>query len=568
MPLVGGALALILFGLVLFGRILSHALLRWDDATHILENPYLHDPLTFGKFLDLWRHPYFGLYIPMTYTVWGIVKVWTTDPAVFHAVNIVFHLLNTLLVLRIFSQIGMSLSAGFLGATFFLVHPFTVEPVAWISGFKDVGATFWGLLAISVFLSRLRPLAVRSALACLFYAFSVMSKPSGLVFAVIAGLLSCFRRERDDGETDDVKHGSVDQTLRLPSDLACGKNGLGARRKLMEHPMAHAVLGTILALPVIYIAMELQPARHIAEQVHWSKRPIIALDAIAFYAQKLVWPVGLLPDYARVPSLVLSGEWRWKVGLALGLVLGVGWIFWKSPKRSLGPLIMLIALSPNLGMLSFAFQDHSTVADRYAYTALVGAAITVGSLASYRWWMKCVIGGVLPLLSWLSFVQMGYWKDQRVLFNYVLSINPVSFVALDGLGVEAFRRGDLAQAENFFRQALAVNPTNAKVWFNLGSALWVKGVQKAGTDALETSLKLDPNHPDTLNNLGFVYASVGLSEAAESLYRRALWVNPLDVDTRYNLARLLNQKGAHAEASALMDEAFKINPAFAAKVKR
>ncbi len=59
------------------------------------------------------------------------------------------------------------------------------------------------------------------------------------------------------------------------------------------------------------------------------------------------------------------------------------------------------------------------------------------------------------------------------------------------LGIEAYRSGNRAQAQRFFRYALMENPDDVRTW------LWL--VEVADTDAerircLEQALKIDPNH--------------------------------------------------------------------------
>ena len=50
----------------------------------------------------------------------------------------------------------------------------------------------------------------------------------------------------------------------------------------------------LLALPIMWKAREAQPVTEMFVPL-WA-RPLIALDALAFYLGKLVWPVGLWPD--------------------------------------------------------------------------------------------------------------------------------------------------------------------------------------------------------------------------------------------------------------------------------
>lgn len=552
--LAGTILSLVVF--VVFVRVLSYPILRWDDAMHILENPYLYLPMSAEKFASLWRFPYFGLYIPMTYTLWGLLKIWTLEPLVFHALNLLLHICNGVLILWIMNFIGVALVPAVIGTAFFLLHPLAVEPVAWISGLKDVGAMFFGLLAMRIALSRRIHPWIRNGLAFFCYGLSIMSKPSGVVFPILTGLLMVLAAKKQVA------------SISIESESVAGASKEIAPNHIMQQlrhgGVLHALSGFLLISPIIFVSMYLQPSIQIQEYTEWWKRPVIAVDAVYFYVSKILVPWELLPDYARTPSVVWNDKSFWSLTPGL-LVIALPFILWRQAfVLSIGLMLFLVGLAPNLGLIPFAFQDHSTVADRYAYVALFGVALVVAWLSRLKW-VRMTLIILLSVLGFLSFRQVALWQDQVSLFTSVLEVNPRSVVALDGLGVDAYRRGDMVRAEDLFRRALAVNPRASRSWFNVGSVLWLKGDIKGATEALETSLKLDPNHPDTLNNLGFVYAGVGKDQAAESLFRRALYVNRLDLDARYNLAQLMHKQGKAEESVRLLDEAMTINPAFAEK---
>jgi len=73
-------------------------------------------------------------------------------PQAMHLENILLHLLNSLLVLRIglslFRKLAHSVELAFLAACIFALHPLNVEAVAWVSGRTDLLATLFALLAI------------------------------------------------------------------------------------------------------------------------------------------------------------------------------------------------------------------------------------------------------------------------------------------------------------------------------------------------------------------------------------------------------------------------------------
>ncbi len=146
--------------LIVYTRTCGFGSLSLDDAKHIFENPAMNPPSLAG-ILHFWTAPYFGLYIPITYTLWAVAAVvgWrggrpptAIDPAIFHGLNVAVHAANAVLVFSVLRS-GLEkrapnprrdLAAG-LGALLFAVHPIQVEAVAWISGMKDLLFGFFAL---------------------------------------------------------------------------------------------------------------------------------------------------------------------------------------------------------------------------------------------------------------------------------------------------------------------------------------------------------------------------------------------------------------------------------------
>ena len=115
-------------------------------------------------------------YWPLTYTTfWLEHKIWGLAPAGYHVVNVLLHLLNSLLVWRLLLRLAVP--GAWVVAAVFAAHPLHVESVAWIIERKDVLSGLFYLTAVLVWLRFLeQPRPWRYGLALLLFAAGLLSK--------------------------------------------------------------------------------------------------------------------------------------------------------------------------------------------------------------------------------------------------------------------------------------------------------------------------------------------------------------------------------------------------------
>src|SRR5687768_16294610 len=66
------ALAFVTF--LAYARVPTHGFTRWDDHQTLHRNPDFNPP-TLAGIARYWSEPEAGLYIPVTYTVWGMLAI-------------------------------------------------------------------------------------------------------------------------------------------------------------------------------------------------------------------------------------------------------------------------------------------------------------------------------------------------------------------------------------------------------------------------------------------------------------------------------------------------------------
>jgi tetratricopeptide (TPR) repeat protein len=540
-PRVVAALIVACLAILVFIPSITAEFLSWDDYDTLVKNPHFNPPP--DQSIDIgyyWANPHMDLYAPLTYTIWGLLAGQahtdtpdpdtgsTLNPMVFHAINILLHAAAALVVLQLLELIFENIWVCAAGAALFAIHPIQVEPVAWVSGMKDVLAGLLGLIALWQYLRFAKgisssnvsaapaapapePVPVPAAsvegesqppegeeesapievhispvgsyvIATICFALAMLAKPSAIAIPFVAIVLDC----------------------------------LVARRRFSD-AIKPLVIWFVLTIPVLWIAWTSQPATHTESPI--LARPLVMLDSLAFYIYKVLVPARYALDYGRSPGWLLASAqnyWTWIVPVALAIVCIA--TYRKFHWLAIGSLIFAAALIPVLGLFRFDFQIFSSVADRYVYLAMLGPAIILaGALALWNSDVGLRVAGVvIVLLALRSFVQVRTWNNNETVFEHTLAVNPNSVAANNSLGV--LWSGRAEQARLAAQRALAERNEEA---YRLNMQQAAEADAKSLSHYL-ASARIKPNDPTTQFNLGNSMLAQGKHDEAAKYYQHAL----------------------------------------------
>lgn len=557
------ALLLSLISLAAFHAVMQAGFVRWDDDVQVYQNPGLNPP-NLAHLASFWRAPYDKLYIPVSYTAfsllaavarrpipihWPDAVVTALDPRLFHLVGLLLHLGCTLLVYALLCRFVRSEWASGAGALLFGLHPMQVESVAWASELRGLLMAFFSLLALHAYLNALshrteQPPCPNSGEP---EKMPVGAAPSSPLLS-FPGSPELGRRGRFQGHlwyaAATLCFGlallSKPTAVILPL-LAAVLDGFLVRRPVRSIALS---VGGWLAVSVVFLVVT-SAAQPVPSEIltAWWTRPLIALDSVAFFLGKLVWPASLGIDYGRTPLFVMAHGWVW--GTAL-IAPGLGLLVWRLRLRwlSASALIFLAALLPTLGLVPFMFQAYSTVADRYIYLALLGPSLALAcalDAASRRLpigsqrtvWAACAC--VLVLLGTRTVLQVNTWRNSVALFTQALTVNPNSFFVRNNLGNVLVDTGHWDAAIAEFRAASELRPDEAKPRFNLAAALLHQGDVAGAAEQYQVVVQLRPYYPPAHNNLGCVLSRLGRWTEADAEFRAALRCDPAFAEARLNL---------------------------------
>jgi Flp pilus assembly protein TadD len=557
-------LVLLLLAALPLSPVLFAEFIRLDDYAHILENPELRK-LSVAGLSTFWTKPYFGLYVPLTYSVWcALSKLGSLfgeleqQAWLFHACNLALHLVNVALVfgiLRLLLRVGrqgttpvgrrLDDQIAFLAALFFALHPTQVESVAWVSELKGELAALCGLAGIWWHCRSGRRLLVLA-----FLVAAMLAKPTAIVFLGIVFL--------------------IDRILL---------------RKSVRESAVTPLLASVPILILAFVTKRVQPESDQSFIPTLVQRPIIAADALGFYLSKLVIPFPLALDYGRAPRLVLEGASRfWLACSLLSAAAGVA-LVGKAIVRPVSPTeaqrwpallycgwaIFMVSLVPVLGLIPFEFQYVSTVADRYLYVPLFGVSLMVaGILVRLAGFGDLRRMAALPLVmvAGIAFAQARMWRSTESLFTNTAEVSPNSYLGPFCLGEELLRLGRLDEAIGWLQASLAINPDYVGAVLNLGTAYSRRGESEKAIATYRKALAKNPSIVGSRarsvaslhNNLGLKLVQSGQEALGVEHLRKAVAIFPGALSAHVNLGNFALQNQRYGEAIAAYETALTLSP--------
>jgi tetratricopeptide (TPR) repeat protein len=148
----------------------------------------------------------------------------------------------------------------------------------------------------------------------------------------------------------------------------------------------------------------------------------------------------------------------------------------------------------------------------------------------------------------------------NAIFSDDAKTRPESAEALQHLGEEQERAGDLQAAAKCYQRALALKPDSAELHCHLARALYQGGALQPAAELYRRALVLDPKRYEIYNDLGLVLTDLGNFAAALEVFRRSLINNPRSAKTIASLGRLFERKGDLISASEAYRDAIKLDP--------
>lgn len=579
------ALVLALVILIIYAQVVSFDFINIDDDAYIIENPFVSRGVNFTNFKWALTAFHVSNWHPLTWISHQLdASFFGTNAGGHHAVNVVFHIVNSILLFFLIKRLTGAFWKSAIVAALFAVHPAHVESVAWVAERKDVLSTLCWLATTWFYIRYTENTKEKNFywLALLFFALGLAAKPMLVTLPFTLILLDYWALERFD------------------------KWNVQSLLPLIREKIPFFILTAASAAVTIW-AQGASGAIQSTELISMTDRLQNAALAYAKYVVMLFYPANLGIWYpfdnnfnsvqvaASLLLLIVTTAFSLRE-IKTRKYLFVGW-FW-----FLGTLV------PVIGILQVGRQ---ALADRYTYVPYIGLSIAVVWLFGEiferfklnRNAVAAVCGIILIALSILAFRQTSYWRNSETLFtrtlhvtqkNYFVENNfcnylekknrldeaaaqcqsaiehePTLAAAYNTYGTVLMKQNKAAEAKRNFDRTLELDPTYTLARANLVVLAAGQGDIDAARDNLSKAIAVDANSFFDAARLVDAYSSVAVAAmrqkrhaAAEEFFKRALEITPNNLDFRRNLALALHLQGKSAEAVKTLEDVIRQNPNF------
>ena len=443
---------------------LHHDFLKlWDDDAYVTDNPHVRTGLTlanirwaFTSFEQSNWHPLTWISHMLDCQLFGL------NPGPQHAINVLVHAANVLLLFWILQSATAAVWRSFLVALIFAVHPLNVETVAWIAQRKSLLSAFFSLLTLAAYGWYVRRGGWnRYLLAAVAFAMALLAKPMAVSLPVLLLLFDYWPLRRYE-ELPFFRRWSNLLLEKVPLFAMSAAGSV-----LTE--MAQGAGGSVMGLSLLPVLARFANA---------------AISYVA-YIGKIVWPVRLATYYPLNLSPSLGDAIASAV--ILGLITFVAIYFRKAPYLVVGWFVFAVTMIPVIGIVQVGFQG---MADRYTYIPAIGLTIalvwSVGEMVQNQPRWRSALATISACwaiaLSIATVHYLGAWQNSVTLFAHTRAAWGRPDMWIEQLyGNALFSAGRVDEALNHYEQSCAIQPRTEYCHYNIAHIFSGRG---QWTDAL------------------------------------------------------------------------------------
>ncbi len=537
--IAGGLVALTVAA---FAGVWRFGFVNFDDPQYVSENPMVLAGLRWSGIVWAFTTGHAANWHPVTWLSHMLdVTIFGPAPGPAHAVNLVLHVANVLLLFEFLRRTTDALWRSAIVAALFAVHPLHVESVAWIAERKDVLSTCFGLLTMIAYVEAARRPRIGPRIAMLAcFTLGLMAKPMLVTLPVVLLAIDVW-------------------PLRRTPSVAL------LREKLPLFGLALlAMIATVVTQGRGGAIAPFNPYPLGARVEH-------AVAAYVSYLVESVWPTKLAVFY---PLPLATATWTFRLALVVIVAVTVEAVRLRRSRPYIftGWIWYVVMLLPVIGLVQVGGQ---AMADRYTYLSLVGVLVmvvwTVADLTARRRAARAAasLAAATAVIACavMAHRQLQTWRDSLTLWSHALDVTTDNYRAHNAVGALLVEEGRFDEAIAHLREAVRIEPLYADAHNNLGAAIARTGRFDAAAEEYRVALRISPGLALAHNNLGLALARLTDLPGAIRELREAARLAPDWPDFHYNLAVLLASQGDRAGAVAELDAVLALRPGYPPAVR-
>jgi len=493
-----------------------------DDYYYVVENPHVTRGLSLNGIIWAFTS-FFAGYTPITFISHMLdVSLFGLKPGLHHLSNYIIHILNTLLLYIFLKYTTNRTTSSFLVSALFACHPLHVESVAWISERKDVlsGLFFFiGLLSYSYYV-KVRSVFVYILTLALFV-LGLMAKPSLVTLPFVLLLLDYWPLKRFASQT-----GPLTNT-----------------RNIFLEKIPFLIIALFFSVITLYIHVSSGAVASVNE-LGIESRLSNAITSYAIYLYSTFVPLGLACYYPFETKNSLI------VVLSLVVLTGITFLAVKYRRQQshffTGWFWFLLTLAPVIGIVQAGTQG---MADRYTYLPLIGVFILIvfffdDYLEHLEITKKLLfLTPVILALGFIAWVQVGFWKNDLLLFTRALAVTDNNSMAHSNLAEYYETQGDRKKALLHAYTALSISPSLTQAHLTIGNVMLAENKFNEALKHFDITTKINPKFAKGYTNSGIALFNLGRHQEALEKFDKAIELDPMLSDARFNKALALERLG-------------------------
>jgi len=459
---------------------------NWDDNLNLTDNPNVKS-LSLTSLSRVFTLPnYFFIYTPSVQFSYALeYYFFRLNPFIYHATNLILHLLNSLLVFWLILLLSNRIEVALVTALIFGIHPLQVEPVAWISGRKDVLYAFFFLWSVIAYLYYLKTQSRRDYYFSLAaFILSLSAKAVGVTLVFILAILDYLKKRKPD------RYAIMDKIPFLSL--------------------------SIIVVKISLFGEQFAPARISAQLYGLLDRFLISNYVILVYLKKIFLPVKISCFYP-LPGKTLSylpTVFILSPAIVVSLVIIVILLSKYTRKAAFGCLFFMLTLFPVLPVFHL---NAAFLADRYIYIPCIGIFYVISEGFFWLYRKDSAYGRILKhiliiillisisVLAFLASQRVKVWKNSVTLWTDVLQHYPDLAAAYKNRGEDYVMRGDLAKAFVDFTKLIEIAPNDSDSYVSLANVYALESNFSSAFSNYDKALQLNPKNANAYYNRAAAY---------------------------------------------------------------